>query len=115
MNCNLVINITPNNIVVAINTLENKTVACISSGQIVPKLKGRKKVSYVAAELIAALVVKKLKTKKCSFINIFFGGVNRKRKTMIREFLKYGIKISKIEDFTGVPHNGCRLKKQRRK
>lgn len=83
---NIAIRITSNNIFVLVSNAERKPIFVISSGQIIPKLKGRKKVSTVAAKLIGNLVAKKLKIKKCFSIVVYVLGNVRRRRTILAEF-----------------------------
>lgn len=83
---NIAIKITTNNIFILISNSDYKLISILTSGQLIPKLKGRKKVSSVAAKLLAQVAIKLLKTKKCSLATIFVLGNIRRRKTIITVF-----------------------------
>jgi ribosomal protein S11 len=63
---------------------------------------------------MADVIIKKLKLEKCVYVDIYFIGNNKRRKIIVKELYKSQIKINKMFEFTFLPHNGCRLKKQRR-
>jgi len=109
----LTINIGIHNIICSFS-YDKKTIWNTSSGQIIPKLKGRKKISNVAIEFITIQIVKFLKFHKYSDIDIQFFGSYTKRKSIVKKIFKSKINIKKIYDFTTIPHNGCKLKKRRR-
>lgn len=108
------IQITSNNILITLSNEIRKPIFVVSSGHLVPKLKGRKKVSTVAARLLGNLAAKKLKLKKCSLATVYVFGNLRRRKVILSEFWKMKISITEIIDLTPLPHNGCRLKKRKR-
>lgn|SRR3989338_4484253 len=111
---NLIVRITKNNIIISINNSLNKTICCLSGGTLAPKLKGGKKITKVAVEGITDEVIKKLKLKKCTELNVYFFGNDRQRKIVIKKIFRSKIKINTILDLTPTPHNGCRLKKKKR-
>jgi len=82
----VVIQVTSNNIIITLSNKLRKPIFIISSGHLVPKLKGRKKVSTVAAKLLGNLAAKKLKLKKCDFASVYVFGNLRRRKTILNEF-----------------------------
>ena len=111
---NIALKITLNNILILVSNSAHKSVFILTGGQLVPKLKGRKKVSTVAAKLLGNLLAKKLKTKKCNIVSVYVFGNAKRRKVILAEVWKVGIKIQKIIDLTPLPHNGCRLRKIKR-
>jgi small subunit ribosomal protein S11 len=106
---------TPNNIFVSIRNYKQNVILTVSSGQLVPTLKGKKKVSSVAVTLLGKKVAKSLKLKKCYLLTLKLYGNLKQHRFIITELWKFGIKIKQLINANSLPHNGCRLKKLPRK
>ena len=112
-NVTLIIKSTLNNILVSAVKKDGDLLFWTSSS--VEKFKGKQKRSNFAAFQCALTTSLKLRKLGYSNVNIKFNGINRSRNAIIRSLIKSGISIDKLSDNTSIPHNGCRLKKKRRK
>lgn len=71
--------------------------------------------TFYATQQTARAVGFKIKKKNFNKINIYFHGIGRTKKAILRGLNKAKLKFCLIKDLTSIPHNGCRTKKLRRK
>jgi len=76
------------------------------------ELKDRQK---FAAEKVADIMAKQLQENRVQNIFLFFKGIHKRRKAIIKVLKQKQINILKLIDKTSIAHNGCRPKKKRRK
>jgi len=101
------------------NTVLNYTnlkglIQCWSSGGNAGFHGARRKTKY-AAQQIGSVLAKKVHTRGFSKnVWVDIDGFGQGRETSIKGLKIGGIKIHRIRDQTGLPHNGCRLSKKRR-
>lgn len=78
--------------------------------------KGAKRSTPHAAQNLAESFAENLRVppEKIGVV-LLFRGIGRGRKSVLKGFLKKNIKILKIIEQTPIIHNGCRLRKKRRK
>lgn len=77
--------------------------------------RGSKKGTAYAAQVAmekAAQAVKQL--HQCSRVDVFVKGVGLGRDAAVRTLQNMDIQVESITDVTGIPHGGCRPRKQRR-
>lgn len=101
-----------NNTIITITDLEGKVLAWSSAGS--SGFKGTRKSTPYAAQVAAENAANKAKTFGVEKVDIFVKGIGSGREQSIRGLHNAGLKIEKIADKTGIPHNGCRAKKARR-
>lgn len=73
------------------------------------------KTGYAIAKLLGHLVTNKLKELKYNVVLIILNGLGSGRMPVLNNFRNSNIKVLSVKDITIAPHNGCRLKKLRRK
>ena len=76
--------------------------------------KGSKRSTQHAAQQTAELLAEKLIENKILEVNLFFKGLGRGKKSVLKGLMKKQIRIVKYVDKTQKIHNGCRRKKKRR-
>ena len=94
--------------------MHTKKTKVISAGLL--KITSNKKIVPHTAKLIVNQFIKNIYNKKVTII-LYFKGFHRRpvRYTILHIFYKSNITIKFIGHLTMLAHNGCRLKKQRRK
>lgn len=76
--------------------------------------KGAKKGTPFAAAKVGELIGEKAKAIGVKEANVVIKGVGSGREPAVRSFMAHGIELTKIQDQTPIPHNGCRARKPRR-
>jgi small subunit ribosomal protein S11 len=92
--------------------LKGNTKSWISSGSVGFK-NSRKSTSYAAQAATEKLVTNAIELGFTS-VTVKMKGLGYGKQSSIRAIYKSGLKITRIEDRTSIPHNGCRLPKKRR-
>ena len=107
-----------NNTLINITDLNGNTLAWSSAGG--QGFKGSKKSTPYAASIAAVSVAQKIKDKflkdnrqKKILAEVFINGPGIGGESVVRSLSEY-FDIEKISNITGIPHNGCRPKKERR-
>jgi small subunit ribosomal protein S11 len=93
---------------------EQTTLACVSGGQIPFVRKAGRGYPY-AARMAALRIARKSQRLGIRKVAIHLNGRGRGRQSAVRAMVKSGLVVSKVDDRTSLPHNGCRLRKERRK
>lgn len=101
-----------NNIIITITNKAGQTVSWSSAGKM--GFRGSKKNTPYAAQLAAAEATKKAQEAGMKKAEVFVKGPGSGRESAIRSVNSSGIEITKIQDITPIPHNGCRPPKKRR-
>ncbi len=102
-----------NNTVVTITDIDGNTVCWASSGT--QGIKGSKKSTAYAAQKSAEVAAQKaVEMVGMKSVEVKVKGLGQGRETAIRALTAAGLEVTKIEDVTPIPHNGCRPPKQRR-
>lgn len=83
-----------------------------SSGKV--GFKGTKKGTPYAATTAMKQLLEQLAPYKPENAYLFVSGAGNGRDAALRALSGSGLKVSKIQDVTPLPHNGCRPKKARR-
>ena len=102
-----------NNTIVTVSDKKGKTIVWNSAGTI--GFKGTKKSTPYAAKLAVERCLEVIKTCGIKSIIIFTNGIGPGRMSSIKTLKETEYEIRKIYDFTSVPFNGCRAKKERKK
>ena len=103
---------TRNNTILTLTDERGNTKSWISSG-VIGFRNARKSTTYAAqaaAEKMANIALK----LGFSSISIKMKGIGQGKDNSIRALYKSGLIITKLEDRTSIPHNGCRSPKKRR-
>lgn len=102
---------TQNNTIVTLTDLKGNTKSWASGGSC--GFNGSRRSTPYAAKAAAEKVAKDAISLGLRFINVKIKGLRRgKKKSAVKGLV--GLKIIKIHDITGIPHNGCRAPKKRR-
>ncbi len=102
-----------NNTLVTVTNDEGQTLAWGSSGA--SGFKGARKATPYAATTAVDVVVKKAKDENgLKGVEIYIKGPGAGRDAALRDVRAAGLRISKIDDVTPIPHDGPRSKKKRR-
>jgi small subunit ribosomal protein S11 len=103
---------TRNNTIITLTDLEGNTKSWVSSGSIGFK-NSRKSTSYAAQAATEKLVMNAIHLGFIS-VTIIMKGLGHGKQNSVRAIYKSSLKVTKIEDRTSIPHNGCRPPKKRR-
>lgn len=101
-----------NNTLITVTNIKGFTILFGSCGFL--NLKGAKRGTLYAGQLIAEILGKKMFLLGLRFVFIQFKGFGNARKSILKGLKLSNLKALKIKDCTGVSHNGCKSKKQRR-
>ena len=102
-----------NNTIISASALHTGNVlAWTSSGHV--GFKGAKKGTPYAATTAMKLLLEKLAPFKAETAFVTVAGAGNGRDAALRALSGSGLKVTKIQDITPLPHNGCRPKKARR-
>ena len=107
----LCINCNQNNTIMHATLIEKNII--LSSGRF--GFLGTKRSTKFAAQKVAESMGKELKENKIGSVFLFFKGIHKRRKTIIKVLKQNQINIIKLIDKTSTAHNGCRSSKKRRK
>ena len=107
----LCINCNNNNTIMHATLVEKNII--LSSGRV--GFLGTKRSTKFAAQKVAETMGKELKENKIRSVFLFFKGIHKRRKTIIKVLKQNQINIIKLIDKTSTAHNGCRSSKKRRK
>ncbi len=101
-----------NNIIISITNRQGQVVSASSAGK--AGFKGSKKNTPYAAQMAASAAAQTAFDAGMRNVQIFVKGPGSGREAAIRAIDVAGLKVTKIEDLTPIPHNGCRPPKKRR-
>ena len=101
-----------NNTIVTITDAQGNTVSWCSAGA--KGFKGSRKSTPFAAQIAGEEAGRKALEHGVRTAIAFVKGPGGGREAALREISGCGIRISKIQDVTPLPHNGCRPPKRRR-
>lgn len=101
-----------NNTIVTVSDVKGNTIAWCSSGM--KGFKGSRKSTPFAAQVAAEEAARKSAEQGLRTAVAFVRGPGAGRESALRAFGSAGIRITKIQDITPIPHNGCRPPKKRR-
>ena len=101
-----------NNIIITLTNRQGEVISWYSAGR--AGFKGSKKNTPFAAQMAATEASKEAFECGLRTVEVFVKGPGSGREAAIRAIDGAGIKVTKIEDVTPIPHNGCRPPKKRR-
>lgn len=101
-----------NNTIVTITDLDGNTISWSSSGKL--GLRGSRKSTPYAAQMVAQDAAKVARDHGVRKVEVYIKGPGQGRESAIRAFQVVGIEVTKIQDVSPLPHNGCRPPKVRR-
>ncbi len=101
-----------NNTIVTITDANGNTVSWSSAG--VRGFKGSRKSTPFAAQLVAEDAVKKAMDHGMKTAAVVVKGPGPGRESALRAVSSAGLRVTRIQDVTPIPHNGCRPPKRRR-
>jgi small subunit ribosomal protein S11 len=101
-----------NNIIVSVCNRQGQVVSWASAGK--AGFKGSKKNTPYAAQMAANTAAQTAFDSGMRNVQVFVKGPGSGREAAIRAIDVAGLKVTKIQDLTPIPHNGCRPPKKRR-
>ena len=101
-----------NNIIISLCNKQGQVVSWASAGK--AGFKGSKKNTPYAAQIAAADAAQTAHDAGMRTVKVFVKGPGAGREAAIRAIDNTGIKVTRIQDTTPLPHNGCRPPKKRR-
>lgn len=101
-----------NNIIVSVCNKQGQVVSWSSAGR--SGFKGSKKNTPYAAQMAATTAAQIAFDAGMRSVQVFVKGPGSGREAAIRAIDVAGLKVSRIQDLTPIPHNGCRPPKKRR-
>jgi small subunit ribosomal protein S11 len=101
-----------NNTIVTITDMNGNVISWSSGGKM--GLKGSRKSTAYAAQLVAEDAAKTAKLHGLRRVEVYIKGPGQGRESAIRSITNADIDVTKIQDVSGIAHNGCRPPKRRR-
>jgi small subunit ribosomal protein S11 len=101
-----------NNIIVSITNKSGQVISWASAGK--AGFRGSKKNTPYAAQVAAGDAAKTAHEAGLRTAEVFVKGPGSGREAAVRAIDAAGIKVTRIQDLTPMPHNGCRPPKRRR-
>lgn len=101
-----------NNTLVTITDRQGNVISWSSAGA--RGFKGSKKSTPFAAQIAAEDAARKAAEHGLRMVEVFVNGPGSGRETALKALGNAGIRVSRIQDTTPIPHNGCRPAKKRR-
>lgn len=101
-----------NNTIVTITDMDGNVISWCSGGKL--GMKGSRKATPYAAQIIAEDAAKIAKEHGLRKVEVFVKGPGQGRESAIRALQVCELEVTKIQDVSPIPHNGCRPPKRRR-
>ncbi len=101
-----------NNIIISLTNKSGQVISWASAGK--AGFRGSKKNTPYAAQIAAGEAARTAYEAGMRTAQVYVKGPGSGREAAIRAIDVAGIKVSKIQDATPIPHNGCRPPKRRR-
>lgn len=101
-----------NNTMVTFTDAAGNTIAWSSAGSL--GYKGSRKSTPFAAQQAVETAAKSAKEQGLKSVEVFVKGPGNGRESAIRALAAAEIDVTKIQDVSPIPHNGCRPPKRRR-
>ena len=101
-----------NNIIVSLTNKKGDVISWATAGK--AGFRGSKKNTPYAAQVAASEAAKTAYDLGMRTAEVFVKGPGSGREAAIRAVDQTGIRITRIQDITPIPHNGCRPPKRRR-
>ena len=103
---------TRNNTILTLTNLQGSTLAWSSGGGC--GFKNSRKSTTHAAEMAGIDLSEKIYACGYNAVSIKMKGLGRAKQKAVSALSRCGLILEKIEEFSGVPFNGCRQKRKRR-
>lgn len=101
-----------NNIIISLCNKQGEVISWASAGK--AGFRGSKKNTPYAAQIAAGNAAQSAYDAGMRVVQVLVKGPGAGREAAIRAIDSAGIKVTKIQDITPLPHNGCRPPKKRR-
>ena len=101
-----------NNTMVTMTDMQGNAISWASSGEM--GFRGSRKSTPFAAQTAAETAAKAAMEHGLKTVEVYVLGPGTGREAAIRALATAGLEVTKIQDKTPVPHNGCRPPKRRR-
>ena len=101
-----------NNTIVTLTDMNGHAVSRSSPGK--PKLRGSRKSTPFAAQMISEDAAKAAYDQGMRTVEVYVTGPGQGRESAIRALGNVGLEVTLIQDVSPIPHNGCRPPKRRR-
>lgn len=101
-----------NNTIITITDLEGNVLVWASAGG--AGFKGARKSTPFAAQIAAQNAVQKARDLGLRTVEVFVKGPGAGRETALKALGQGRFQVTRIQDVTPIPHNGCRPPKKRR-
>lgn len=101
-----------NNTIVTFTDMAGNTVSWSSAGKL--GYKGSRKSTAYVAQVVAEDAAKIAKMHGMRRVEVFIKGPGQGRESAIRALQVADFEVTKIQDVSPIPHNGCRPPKRRR-
>lgn len=101
-----------NNIIISVCNKQGQVVSWATAGR--AGFKGSKKNTPYAAQMAASTAAQTAYDAGMRHVQVFVKGPGSGREAAIRAIDVAGLKVTRIQDLTPIPHNGCRPPKKRR-
>lgn len=101
-----------NNTIVTFTDMAGNTVSWSSAGKL--GYKGSRKSTAYVAQVVAEDAAKIAKLHGMRRVEVFIKGPGQGRESAIRALQVADFEVTKIQDVSPIPHNGCRPPKRRR-
>lgn len=110
----ILVQVTKNNTIITLTDLHGKTKYWASAGSC--GYKGKQKSSYIITKYVAQKVAKEALALGLNIVLLKMKGTHKPKKlSAISGFIGEKINITKIMNITSLPHNGCRIRRKRRR
>lgn len=103
---------TLNNTIITLTDTKGNAKFSASGGSL--GFKNSKKSTTYASQMVAEYLGKQCIHLGIQYVEVKFKGIGFGKESSLRGLQAAGLSITKIEDVTSLPHNGCRLPKKRR-
>lgn len=101
-----------NNTIITITDNQGNAISASSAGKL--GLRGSKKSTPYAAQMVMEDAAKAAKDHGLKSVDVFVKGPGQGRESAIRALQNAEIAVTSIQDVSPIPHNGCRPPKRRR-
>lgn len=102
-----------NNTIITLSDIKKNTIMWATSSSM--GFKGSKRVSHHSSQLVAEKLGKSAINLGYKNTNIFLKGLGIGRDFAIKGIINSKINILSIHELTPIPHNGCKIKKRKKK
>ncbi len=101
-----------NNTHISVTDKQGNTISWASGGTV--SFKGSRKSTPFAAQQASDQCARKAMEHGLKKVEVFVKGAGGGRESAVRALQAVGLEITRIQDVTPIPHNGCRPPKRRR-